>query len=326
MNLIIRAVFSIAVLLGGFAVQAANTELLPQPVMIKLSTGSNVATWTVADNTEPRQTPVIYLHGGPGGFITTAVVDKGASLRAAGFTTVYFDQAGGGLSERLVATEYTLERAVNDVEALRIALNVDRIILWGSSYGADLAVLYEQRFPSRVEALIFTSPGIFPGTKPKYDYRLTNDQNISPGKALINAARKIDREGGGAEATLSQATSGQLFDENLNEDALDGRMICKGSTAPKPAKVAGANLYPNRMLLKELKGLKLKIEAIPARPVITIRGACDFIPLANAQKYQDVYGGTVVIVEQAGHGLRTNREAFDSALRNFVEQQLSATK
>lgn len=313
----------LAILMAVFAAQQGVADMPSKPVMITLATGSRLAAWTLTGAGKVHRTPVIYLHGGPGGFTTAGVMDKGASLRAAGFTTVYFDQAGDGQSDRIPATQYTLDRAVNDVEALRIALKAERIVLWGSSYGADLAVLYERRFPDRVAALIFTSPGSFPGTKPKYDYRPTDDRNIEPGKALNDAARQIDRQGGAAEATLSQEVAGRLFDAELNAHALDGRMICKGSAAPPPPGVSGGNLYANRMLLKELKGLTLAVGTIPPRPVITIRGACDFVPADNAQKYQAVYGGTLVTIDKSGHGLRENPVDLENALRQFATGPLA---
>lgn len=303
----------------------AAAETRPEPVMVGLETGSRLAAWTLGGDGAVRRTPVIFLHGGPGGFTSASVMDKGAVLRSAGFTTIYFDQAGDGRSDRIPAAQYTLDRAVRDVEALRVALKLDRVILWGSSYGADLAVLYEQRFPDRVAGLIFTSPASFPGAKPKYDYRASDDQNIPPGKALSEAARQIDRQGGMAEATLSQEAAGNLFDAEINSRSLDGRMVCKGSQAlPPPSDVTGGNLYANRLLLKELKGLRLAIATPPPRPTITIRGSCDFLPFANAQAYQAVYGGTLVTIDKSGHGLRENPADLESALRQFASGPLAA--
>ena len=268
---------------------------------------------------------MLYLHGGPGGFITTGVIAKGATLRAAGFSTIYFDQTGTGQSNRIPAVQYTLDRAIDDVEALRVALGAERIILWGSSYGADLAVLYERRFPARVAGFIFTSPGTFPGVKPKHDYSPTNDRKVEASDALSRAARQIDRLGGGAEATLSQDAAGKAFDADLNSGALDGRMVCKGSTTPPPPAVTGGNLYPNRMLSKELKGLKPvdPVRSSTLRPTITVRGSCDFVPISSAEKYQAAYGGMLVTVDKSGHGLRENAADFESALRQFAFGPLS---
>jgi len=303
---------------------AAQASTPGEPEMVQLSTGSRLAVWTLPGEGPAKHTPVVYLHGGPGGFTTASVMDKGKVLRAAGFTTIYFDQAGAGRSARIPASEYTLDRAVNDLEALRISLHADRMILWGSSFGADLAVLYEQRFAERVAGLVFSSPGNFPGTRAHFDYRVTDDANIAPGKGLMAAAHKIDRDGAAAEATLTQDAAGNLFDAEINSRALDGRMVCKGAAHPDPAEAHGGNLYANRMLLKALAGLSINVLPTVAHPTMIVRGTCDFVPLANAQRYQAVYGGAVVVIEGTGHGLRENPAALDEALRQFASGPLAA--
>ncbi len=320
------AAAALALLLPFSLASQTLADMPSSPKMVTLATGSRVATWTLSGEGRAHRTPVLFLHGGPGGFISSGVMDKGEPLRSAGFTTIYFDQAGDGQSDRIPATQYTLDRAVNDVEALRVALKLDRIILWGSSYGADLAVLYERRFPDHVAALIFSSPGGFPGTKSKRDYSPTDDRDLDPSKALKEAARQIDREGGAAEATLSQEAAGKLFDAELNADALGGRMVCKGSAPPPPAAVSGGNLYANRMLLRELKSVPLPVGSVPSRPTITIRGSCDFIPLENAQKYQAQYGGALVTINKSGHGLRENKTDLESALRQFATGPLASVE
>ena len=141
-NSLNRIARSFAVSICLFAAQAALADVPAHPTMVVLPTGSRLATWNLPATGAARRTPVVFLNGGPGGFVTTGAMDKGASLRAAGFATFYFDRAGTGQSDRIPAVQYTLDRAVADVEALRKFLNADRIILWGSSYGADLAVLY----------------------------------------------------------------------------------------------------------------------------------------------------------------------------------------
>jgi pimeloyl-ACP methyl ester carboxylesterase len=304
---------------------SAAAQTPTAPTMVQLSTGSRVATWRFAAESASRthQTPVIFLHGGPGMFTEIEAIEKGAVLRAAGFSTIYFDQAGAGQSDRTTATQYTLQRAVDDVEALRLSLKVDKIILWGNSYGAELAVLYERRFPDRVAAMIFSSPGGFPGAAPRLDYSRTDQREVPVGKPLADAARLIDRRGGGAEAELPQDVAGQLLDAQLNAQLLDGRMVCKGSTLAPQGGASGSNLYPNRMLAKELKAMRGPAGRSPTRPVIIIRGACDFMPMANAAKYQALYGGNVVTIDKTGHGLRENSADLEVALRQFATVDLA---
>ena len=284
--------------------------------MVTLSTGSRVATWTIAPTAAPRTTPVIFLHGGPGMFTTQAAMDKGAALRAAGFTTLYFDQAGGGKSDRLPAVQYRLQRAVDDVEGLRIAIKAERVILWGSSYGADVVALYARQHPGKIAGLIFTSPGFLPGTSGKRNYNLTNQGKVDISGPLGKAVRLIDSKGAAAEPELSQASAGLLFDEIVNAELLEGG-VCRGAPPSPPRVLSGGNLYANRLIAKDVKSTKLPTAAPPVAPAITIHGECDFIPIANAESYRAAFGGTLVSIAKSGHNLSENRVALDAALLAF---------
>ena len=101
------------------------------PVMTAVATGSNLAVWKLPADARPRATPVLFLHGGPGLYTEARRFDEAAVMRAAGFDTIFFDLAGGGRSARLAAGDYGLDRAIADVEALRIALGKDQLVLWG---------------------------------------------------------------------------------------------------------------------------------------------------------------------------------------------------
>jgi pimeloyl-ACP methyl ester carboxylesterase len=315
---------------GAAAALLAWTMLAPSawsqsaPVMLSLNTGSKVASWTLRDDAAPtkRKTPVLYLHGGPGMFTTEDAMRKGAALRAAGFETVYFDQAGGGLSERLPAAHYTLQRAVADVEAMRVAIGHDKIILWGGSYGASLAALYARAYPARVAGIIFSAPGTFPGTKVKREYKLTNRGSVPIGKALTKAVNLVDDKGAAAEASLSQAEAGKLLDELVNAELIEA-MVCKGTVPPPHAALSGSNLFPNRMLPKELASSKAADGAPIGKPVLIVRGACDFQPLQNAERYQAQFGGSVVTIAGTGHQFTEKPAELAAALTAFATTELA---
>lgn len=292
------------------------------PVMVTLGTGSRVATWTISPPAKARKTPVLFLHGGPGMYTTEGARSKGAALRAAGFTTIYFDQAGGGLSDQIPATQYTMQRAVDDVEALRVALKLDKVILWGSSYGADLAAFYARRFPDRVAAMILTSPGNFPGVAVKRDYSRTDRGKADIGPDAGKAVRLIDSKGGAAEASLSQAAAGKLMDAVVSAELMNG-MVCKGSPSPPPTVAGGGNLYANRLLSREVKKTALPAGVALAGPVLIIRGTCDFLPMESAERYRASFGGTIVSIPETGHQFVEKRADLDAALTRFATVDLA---
>jgi proline iminopeptidase len=86
--------------------------------------------------------PVIILHGGPGG---------GCSETMAQFfdlnqwNVVMFDQRGAMRSEPFgCMEENSPQHSVNDIEALRKHLGIEKWVIFGGSWGSSLALLYGQ--------------------------------------------------------------------------------------------------------------------------------------------------------------------------------------
>ncbi len=320
-----RFVLLAGLLLGltapGFAQSQISYAL---PDRVKISTGSELATWTLPPNRpeNQRKTPIVFLHGGPGLYTEARRFGEGDVFRRAGFTTIYFDQVGGGKSGRIPASEYRLERLVADLEALRIAKGQDKIILWGNSFGASLAAVYADRYPNRVAGLILTSPGMYPGFAGKRDYSRTDRGKVNIGKPLSSAISKIDRDGGSAEANLSQADAGQLFDELVAAELMDG-MTCKGATVQTAPLPGGGNLYAQRAVFRDLKKLNFKPQPNPGIPTLIVRGSCDFLPRESAQKYVSQFNGTLVALEGSGHGLLEDRASVDRSIADFLNNALS---
>ncbi len=101
--------------------------------------------------------PLLALHGGPGmphDYIAT-LADL-ADRR----TVVFYDQLGCGRSDRPEDRSlWTLDRAVAEVEAVREALKLERMHLFGNSWGGWLATQYVlDRSPELVSLTISSSP------------------------------------------------------------------------------------------------------------------------------------------------------------------------
>lgn len=286
-----------------FATPAAAREA---PKMVSLSTGSNIATWTITPAASPtvraRATPIVYLHGGPGLYTEDRRIEMGRAFVDAGFTTVFYDQIGSGQSERIPASEYTLARMVTDLEALRVSLGAEKMVLWGNSWGAQLALMYAQTYPNRTAGFVLTSPGNFPGETFRRDYNVTKRTSVTIGRPLTAAINQIDRKGGAAEPGVSQIESGRLLDAVTSADLLEG-MVCKTSTVTQEALPGGGNLFVNRMVQKEVASVRATWTALPRVPTLILRGSCDFIAPASANRYASVLGSTVTPLSNIGHGL-----------------------
>jgi proline iminopeptidase len=139
--------------------------------------GASAARWLVAPGIELHHfeegagTPILIVHGGPG--FPPARPWRAGSLLARDYRLIYYHQRGCGLSSRpirgfsgsnMYANMVALNRAlglpaqVADIERIRRILGVDKVILLGHSFGADLAAFYAAEFPEHVRALIYVAP------------------------------------------------------------------------------------------------------------------------------------------------------------------------
>jgi proline iminopeptidase len=103
---------------------------------------------------------LVLVHGGPGESsysIEQAVGDEIAKLAP----VIFYDQRGCGRSARPSDTStYTIAQLVADLEELRTALGVERIVPWGVSFGCLLAAEYAVAHSNHVAGLILHAPPI----------------------------------------------------------------------------------------------------------------------------------------------------------------------
>lgn len=107
--------------------------------------------------------PVLFLlHGGPGGDHSSFKTQVAALRDTA--QLVYVDHRGSGRSAPGDPESWTLENNIDDVDALRDHLGLERIAVLGSSYGGIVAQGYALRYPERVSNLILSA------TAPSYRF------------------------------------------------------------------------------------------------------------------------------------------------------------
>jgi len=105
----------------------------------------------------PSGKPVVMLHGGPGGGVTS-IMRRYHDPRL--YRIVLFDQRGCGRSiPHACLEENTTWDLVADIERLREHLGIEAWQVFGGSWGSTLALAYAQTHPERVRELILR--GIF---------------------------------------------------------------------------------------------------------------------------------------------------------------------
>lgn len=120
--------------------------------------GGHELYWETVGN--PAGVPAVWLHGGPGG-------GNGPGIRRsfdpAAYRLVVVDQRGCGRSRPLAdgphadLTANTTWHLIDDLEALRDHLGIDRWVVAGASWGVTLALAYAQQVPERARALVLSS-------------------------------------------------------------------------------------------------------------------------------------------------------------------------
>ncbi|MGW4380144.1 alpha/beta fold hydrolase [Kitasatospora sp. NPDC004531] len=297
----------------------------------ELPTGSRLAHHLTPARGTARPEPVVRLHGGPG---TPGEAADGLDeeLSRAGYQVYAYDQLGTGDSPRPAdLSGYTVQRQVDDLEAIRQQLGAQRLVLIGASWGGTLAAEYLAAHPDHVARVVFTSPGAL--WTPEYTEdqagrlwdRLTPDQR-----------RRIDELGGNglrvplgtALLALDPAQAHALLPDD-QADALFRQLLAisgsaatchPGSNAELPVKTPG--FYANQLIAEDLAHRPDPRPALRTVnvPALVLRGECDYKHWEVTREYRDTLpGAQLLYVPGAGHAIAVDRPAeYRAAVLAFL--------
>jgi proline iminopeptidase len=120
--------------------------------------------WELAGN--PSGSPVLVVHGGPGGGSTPSGRRWFDPRR---YRIIQCDQRGCGRSTpHACITRNTTAHLIDDMEALRERLQVERWMLMGRSWGTTLALAYAESHPDRVSRMVLV--GVFTARRSELDW------------------------------------------------------------------------------------------------------------------------------------------------------------
>jgi proline iminopeptidase len=130
--------------------------------------------WEQSGN--PRGVPVLFLHGGPGAGATPV---HRRFFDPASWRIVIFDQRGAGRSTPLgEIADNTPDHLVADIERLRLALGIEKWLVFGGSWGSTLALCYAESHPQRCLGLVLR--GIFLSRREEIEWFLYGIRKIFP--------------------------------------------------------------------------------------------------------------------------------------------------
>lgn len=260
--------------------------------------------------------PVIFLHGGPGSGCNE---NHRRYFNPDKYRIIIFDQRGCNRSKPNGCVENnSTQDILDDIESIRNKLNIEKLILFGGSWGATLALLYAERYPQHVLAIIirgtflarqcdfewFAHDGvsrIFPDYWQEYltnfDMDDMNDRLASLHHRVFSENKDIQLEAAKAWALWA----GRVVTHNLG---LEGEYALEEGDDEKLIDEVKIEMHyaKNRYFITENQIVN-NISKIPDVPVTIIHGRKDLtcLPESSWTVHQSLPRSKYVVVTDAGH-------------------------
>jgi pimeloyl-ACP methyl ester carboxylesterase len=259
----------------------------------------------VPDGPKLREKPsLLLLHGGPG--YDHSSFKPIFSRLADVAQIVYVDHRGHGRSDRRPAAEWTLDTFADDVVRLCAALDIQKPIVLGQSFGGFVAQRYLARHPQHPSKVVLSSTS----------HHLGLDRKLAMFEKLGGAPARA------AALAFWQAPSPATWEPY--------KELCSGLYNPTPAHpdTRARTLFNLDILFTSASGEQQHMNLLPGLaavccPVLVMAGEMD--PVTPLQDAQDIAAAIpqpwaqLVTFAKAGHGAwRDEPDAAMAALRAFI--------
>ena len=283
----------------------------------QLERGYSISYVKFTPTVNKKTTPVIYLHGGPGGYIHSSIIDTLSPLTEFGYEVFFYDQLGSGLSDRPPHfRDVSLPLHVRDLhEIVTKHIGADKVILIGHSFGANLATHFLASYPELVSKVVYSSPGgLTPimytesglpqrdHVKPPVQYRFIepwsyheeSDSTLFQPKPLLAMI--------GALGFNSKFISDVEMDKVFNNLALKVTkgMVCNPEMVQPEEGGLGMYAYMSANYNPDLIDIRPKLKEISV-PSIILQGQCDSGDYGTVIEYSELLGSKYNFIEGAGH-------------------------
>jgi proline-specific peptidase len=258
---------------------------------------------------------LLTVHGGPG--VPSSYIYSMADLAGDAMRVVFYDQLGCGESDRPDDESlWVVDRFVEELEALRAALDLGRVDLWGHSWGGMLAQEYALAHPESLRTLVLASTICSASVHDEETARLI-DGFPEPTAGLLRNAH----QGGETSSPEYRAASAEFW----------GRHVCR---IPFPPDVQRAVDDTSMVVLETMWGpddvtmrgnlvgwdVSDRIAAIRVPTLVTV-GGYDSLTETNARMIADRIAGSELVVfeESSHHALWEERERYMRVVRDFLD-------
>jgi len=274
-----------------------------------------------------RGEPLLIVHGGPGAshdYFLPYLLPLARSNRL-----IFIDERGSGRSQKLEnPSGYTVGNMVEDVEDVRVALNLGRIALLGHSYGGVLAQAYALQYQRNLSHLILCST--FPSTRQMNEVFTRMKQKMSPDlRQRVDDLEKVGLYGHGKDYEKNRypndymiAAWGEAYFPYLYQNHPD----------PNYDPIANGNMAWD--LYREMWGSdgefvidgnlesveyvdRLPSIKVPTLIIVGDHDECD--PSLSEEMHEKIAGSKLVVLPKSGHMTFVDQPGlFIDAVKNFV--------
>jgi proline iminopeptidase len=236
--------------------------------------------------------PLMMVHGGPGSNMLHLL--PYCDTLSTQFKLIYYDQRGCGKSSPLSDSQsVSWKDHVEDLEGLRKAFGLERMNLFGHSWGGGLVMLYAIAYPERVTRLIISN------SMPARDGEWKKEM------AMIES--EFERLHGVREELAALDKSGLRESDPVAYFRRYGeikswQIFVDTTDAAKTVHTIEPCPLVNHYTWESLRGYDFRRELKRLRmPVLIIHGERDIIPLKYAEEIHDFIRQSKLVVTRKGH-------------------------
>ncbi len=300
-----------------------------------MSGGFNIAYTHRKSNADSIKSPIVFLHGGPGGYIHSSIIATLKELTHLGHDIYLYDQRGSGLSDRLEKySDISFQYHIDDLHEIISDKIKKKVILMGQSFGSEIIAHYSSYYPETIEKIIFSSPGTLAPHRIQNSAYVDLDTLFEIPDSLkfiepYSFVKDVDRVAFKPKA-ITLISGALLLDKKLISDKQADRMLntlaskfTRGMVCDEKnvlPEEGGGGLYAFIATNQgDIPDVRDKIRQLEI-PIIVIQGQCDYIPFSSAYEYVDLYKNSAYkFIENAGHEIWwEQKERYLQVISHFL--------
>ena len=257
--------------------------------------------------------PVMIVHHGAPGLGSRDEPRKGYGAFRDRFRVVVFDARGSGASER--EPPLTHAQWVDDVDAIRQWMGVERFVMAGGSYGGFIAMEYAIRHPRRLSALILRDTVADHSFREGFIRSIAGSERVGLDRELVDRVTRGEVRSN-EEFREFWRKALRIYNHDYDEQAVEAR------AAATPYRFETHNAAFAREV--PAYDVKDRLGAI-ACPTLVVVGRSDPItPVwCSEEIVSRIKGARLEIFEKSGHSTPLEEpEKFQRVVRAFLDSAL----